>query len=330
MRRASGRIALVVAGLLIAWVSLTPRSAAAQTWEDFYRLGTDAYNDKKFSEAISNYAKAIQAAPASAKRAYLNMARAYYQMKQYPEAHRYYAWYLEMEPGDRRARGELKGARRKTRLDEPPSITTDAQSAALQQLQKAIEEGVFVAPDGGGAMAFYDVLLRTRYAAPNLAAIQQTLASGLLREALQVATPPPGRPVPELDRAGWDAIKARVARATSFSDAQVDAQLATALVELANGWQAYLKADYQEALTRFDAAIASQEALLAAHWGRALAVMFTDGTLDQKKTLDALDAAAAAFESVQRSPAPFVPLMRAKALQAAGKADEAAEIVDDL
>lgn len=331
MSRTHGRTLLerLCRGLLVVvlLLCLSPASAGAQTYDELTRLGNDAYNAGKFSEAVSSYVRAIQTAPASAERAYLNLARAYNQLKQYNHAQAYYTWYLELVPDDRKAAEELKRVEKQTKTKTAAPITTETQNTALKQLEQAISDGVFLADGGSGALAIYDVLLRTGYAAPALLPLQTALAEGLVAEADRLATPGPMQAAPTLDRSGWATLRTRLERAAGFVDVPVGTPRVHALFATANGWQEYLKGDYADAATQFERAIQHDPAVLAAQWGRALALSYSDTSADLAPTFAAIDAAQAAFAAAGRAPEPYFPILRARALQAIGRADEAAALL---
>ena len=317
-------VALVVVFCSVAFVS----TAWAQSADDFTRLGNDAYNGGRYSEAVGAYVKAIQLEPAKALRAYRNMARAQNQLRQYDGSVQYYEWYLELasDADDaRKIRAELRRVKRKA---NGTNIQTEAQTAALGRLQQAIKDGRFI-EDEGGALAHYDVLLRTGYAAPPLRLVQRDLAQGLAKEAFVVTEPPPGQPVAALDREGWKLVKARIERAHGFAGVTLPELPYDALLATADGWDLYLKGDYIGAYDRFSVAVEGGPTLLAAHWGKALASIFTDSG-DMALARAAVDAAEAAYTATGCECLRYTAVLRALIEQAAGDAKGAATLVQAL
>ncbi len=282
-----GRFLVAVLAVLMLW----PGGGWAQSADDYTRLGNEAYNTKKFAEAVAAYVKAIQADPAGALRAYVNCARAHNKMGHFPEALAYYQWYLELAPQAddvRKVREELNGVRRRV-SGEPGSILTVAQKTALQQVEEALRAGPFLTSDGGGAVAAYDVLLRTGFATPQLIGLRQALGRGLEEEIRQVMTPAPGMPTAALDRAGWALVRERMERMMALQNESLTSAWRDAVLATASAWEHYFRGNYAAAAVDFAQAVATEPALLSAHWGRALTVLAlsVDG-LSTEETLQVL------------------------------------------
>jgi len=319
---------IVTASALLA---PTPCEAQAEAVEEMVREGNRAYNKRKYDQAVRAYTLAIQAAPDRAFKAYLNMARAYNQLRKYDHAAQYYEWYLGLEDPQRSKRdrrkveAEFKRVARRRSKPVKNIVTTDQQNI-LVQLRGSLSEGPFLTAEGGGALATYRLLIRTGYAAPDLRLLQQALASGLVEEAFRESLPFPGAPIPASGRDGWNLVMKRLDQAERFGyDASMQS-IAIGLRATARGWQAYFAGDFKRALDSFSDAITGYDKILAAHWGRVLASARLDSG-DFATTLKLLDEAEASYRAQHRELQPFMPLLRARILHLAGRDREAAQVI---
>ena len=261
------RMMLAVLGLVYSC------SAFAQSGgEEYFLQGNQLYNQKKYAEAVASYGRAIQAQPQSLPKAYLNCARAYSMQKDYVASAQYYAFYAEVEPtaaNDKKYKAEYKAVEKKAR--DESYVRTISQTNVLKQLEQSIAAGgPYWTRLGNGAMAYYDVLLRSGFAEPKLYTLQQHLVTGIVAELEQDVKPLNGQPLPNLDRTGWEFIRAKNAKARQFVDVKPDATRLDAIDALAYGWEAFYRGDYAEAEKQFDLACKTEPALPAAYWGRVM------------------------------------------------------------
>ena len=300
--------------ILSAVLCLCPVCAYAQaSAQDFFEQGNSLYNQKKYSEAVVSYHRAIQMQPKTQVKAYLNCARAYTQLGQYPAAVQYYGFYEKTAAdaaSDRKFNAEYKAAQKKNKSGS--YVRDNAQTTVLKQLEQNIKSGgPFLTQQGNGALAYYDVLVRTGFAEPDLYSIQQRLIAGLGEELELEITPPPSQPLPNLDRTGWEYIRGKIARMRQFSDITPNESRIAAIESLAYAWEAYYKSDYTTAQNMFDAACRVTPAIPAAHWGRLMLAFHLDHS-------DALLDRIAETEGIYQNAgiegtAPFFALLRAKA-----------------
>lgn len=265
---------IIRAILLALAIGLVPHFAFAQsTGQEYYEQGNSLYNQKKYTEAVASYIKAIQLQPNSQTKSYLNCARAYVMLKDYANGVRFYRYYNDVEVGgasDRKVAGELKAARRKLKNDSPMP-RPDAQTNVLSQIESTIAQGgPFYNRQGGLAFAYYDVLLRTGFAEPLLYALQRKLVDGLLAEIQKDIKPPPEQVLPALDRVGWEFIRTKLDRLTQFPDVLIDTTKISRIENTARAWEAYYRGQYAEASALFDLAINDTDPILAAYWGRMM------------------------------------------------------------
>jgi tetratricopeptide (TPR) repeat protein len=328
--RVAGALRVVLIAAPAAAV-IAPAPAAAETADDLIKLGNKAYEEKKYREAVAAYTRAIQADPSMAK-AYRNMAFSYDQLKEYNLAVHYYDFYFELAPDARKDRQISANYKRLTRdRGKPVPLETPTQQSALARLQAALDVGPYLTEGGGGAIAHYDLLLRTGYATPALLPLQRTLGLKLLEEATAAAKPAAGEPVPTFGREGWKLIIDRINRAEGLNALSEPSARTRgiALTETAHGWDEYLRQNHTNALRRFRAAVAADPKLVAAAWGFVLATMQTDQP-PFGDTLIALDRAEQLYRALNHDPSVFSAILRANLLQRANKPTEAARILHGL
>lgn len=291
---------------------------AQSSAQEYFEQGNSLYNQKKYAEAVASYHRAIQLQPRTQAKAYLNCARAYTQLGQYPAAVYYYGFYEKVAAdaaSDRKFNAEYKAAQKKNKSGN--YIRDNAQNTVLKQLEQTIQAGgPFLTQQGNGAFAYYDVLIRAGYAEPDLYELQQKLVSGMSEEIESEILPPPNQPLPNFDRTGWEYIRNKIARLRQFSDISPNTSRLSAIESMAYAWEAYYKGDYATAQKQFDAACSSTPAIPAAYWGR---VMLTF----QQGNTDILINMISETENVYQSSnidgtAPFFALLKAKAYQNLG------------
>ncbi len=297
-------------------------SAWAQSAQEFFEQGNAQYNKKNYAEAVASYGRAIQLQPLTLPKAYLNCARAYSMLKNYPAAVQYYAFYGETasdSESDRKFKAEYKAAEKKARNET--YVRDHAQTAVLKQLQTTLDaNGPFLTRQGNGAVAFYDVLLRAGYAEPELYTLQRKIVKGLTTEIETEVSPVPGQPLPNLDRTGWEYIRNKLTRLKQYPDNQPNASFISAVESLALGWEAYYRADYEAAQSAFDAACASATPLPAAYWGKIM-LAFQRGNDDELLSLIA--QAEASYEKAEISGMTHIfALLKAQAYRTLGDQEQ--------
>ncbi|MBO4350142.1 MAG: tetratricopeptide repeat protein [Proteobacteria bacterium] len=291
---------------------------AQSSAQDYFEQGNSLYNQKKYSEAVASYHRAIQMQPHTQAKAYLNCARAYTQLGQYPAAVQYYSFYEKVAAdaaSDRKFNAEYKAAQKKNKSGN--YVRDNAQTTVLKQLEQTIKAGgPYLTQQGNGAFAYYDVLLRAGYAEPDLYELQQKLVSGMSEEIESDITPPPSQPLPNLDRTGWEYIRNKIARLRQFSDISPNASRLSAIESMAYAWEAYYKGDYETAQKQFDAACSSNPAIPAAYWGRVM-LTFQQGNSDM--LINMISETEGVYQSANiEGTAPFFALLKAKAYQNMG------------
>ena len=305
-------------------LTLVPASdaCAQETSQDFITKGNGLYNTKKYDEAVLSYVKAIQIDPKTALKAYLNCARAYSMLKDYVNSKRFYDYYFEVSGinNDKKINAEYKAVVRKIKKDES-YVRPEAQARVLVQLQSTMMSGPYVNRQGGGAFAYYDILLRTGFAEPMLDSLQNDLIKGLLIEVENEIRPVEGQPLPNLDRVGWEYVRNKLARATLFPSVVPDLERVARLENTALGWEAYLRSEYSVAAQYFDKACDEQQPLPAAFWGRMMAAFHTDSDDAILKRIELTDkvyqdAALGKFDA-------YFALLRAQVYRSQGKYDDA-------
>ncbi len=260
---------LILATALLCIVSM---DAQAQTAQEFFDQGNALYNQKKFAEAVASYGRAIQLQPQSFPKAYLNCARAYSMLKNYPASAQYYSFYQDVAPdadSDRKFKAEFKAVEHKAKKE--PYVRDSAQTAILNQLMTVLNQnGPYMARQGNSVMAHYDILMRSGYAEPDLYNIQRKIVGGLSSEIDTDTTPPPGQPMPNLDRTGWEYVHTKISRLRQFVDVQPDNERLNAIETMATAWESYYRGDYDTARTAFEEACKFKPDMPAAHWGRLM------------------------------------------------------------
>jgi tetratricopeptide (TPR) repeat protein len=308
-----------------------PAVAIAETADDLIKLGNTAYEEKKYREAVAAYTRAIQTDP-SAFKAYRNMAFTYDQLKEFNFAAHYYDFYFEFAPEARKDRQIQANYKRVTRArGNATPLETPTQQSALARLQASLTSGPYLTEGGGGAIAHYDLLIRTGFATPALIPLQKVLGQKLLEEAAAAALPAPSEPVPTFGREGWKLIIDRVNRADSLH-ALIDDPTrarAIALVDTAHGWDEYLRQNYPNARARFQSAATADPKLAAAAWGLTLATMQSDKP-PFIETLSQLERAEGIYRAINHDPSIFVAIVRANLLQRADNATDAARILQEI
>ncbi len=306
--------------------ALLPGLAFAQSsGEELFLQGNSLYNQKKYQEAVASYVRAIQIQPMGQPKAYLNCARAYTMLKDYPSAQKYYEFYEEVDPdsaADRKVKAEYKAVEKKAKGED--AVANASQMTVLNQINALLSSnGPYLTRQGNGVLAYYDVLIRAGYAEPNLYNIQKKIISGMTTELEIDITPPPGQPLPNLDRTGWEFIHTKISKLHQFADVQPDSKYLAAVETLASAWEAYYRGDYAEAKEAFHTACQYKPALPAAYWGR-LMLNFQLENLDV--LLDGIKETEAVYKKADiTGMEPYFDLLRAQAYRNLGEIEKSLE-----
>ena len=281
------RIAVFAVICVISFSCFAANEVWAQTSQEFLEKGNSLYNAKKYEDAVSSYVKAIQLEPKTQLKAYLNCARAYSMLKDYLNSQRYYNYYFEVsgDQSDKKVNAEYKAVVRKV-AKNASYVRPDDQARVLVQLQSTMMSGPFLNRQGGGAFAYYDILMRTGFAEPMIATLQKDLAEGLMREVIVDMTPVDGQPLPNLDRIGWEYERTKLQRATQFANVAIDTARIERINNTALGWEAYLRSEYAKAADHFNKACDSAYPIPAAYWGRMMTAFHTDSDAEILKFID--------------------------------------------
>lgn len=316
---------------LLAVVSFCSVAQAQSSGQEFFERGNKLYNSQKYAEAVSAYQKAIQLSPRSQTNAYLNCARAYNMLKDYVQAERYYDFYIQLVPSaenDRKVKGELKAVASKA-AKLPTYTVPESQRNVLDQLNASLKEsGPILTAQNGGALAYYDVLLRTGFSEPALIEFQRKLAAGLYQELLIDVSPSQAQPLPTLDRMGWERVRNKIQRILQFTDVQKNLPQIQRIEKTAIGWETYFKGDYALAQASFREACTGNEPILAACWGRAVAACQTQS---DESVLGYIDEAQKAYDQAQHvGVKPYLNVLRAKAYSNMGKFDDSLRYLESI
>ena len=301
---------------------------AQSSGEDYFLQGNSLYNQKKYAEAVASYQHAIQAQPIGVPKAYLNCARAYSMQKNYVAAAQYYTFYTQVDAAganDKKVKAENKDAQKRAGNQ---SYTRDSsQTTVLRQLNQALGTGPCWDRKGNGALAFYDILIRTGYAEPDLYDIQKKLSECIAREIESDITPADGQPMPALDRTGWEYIRSKLAHLRRFADVPPDNSRINAIDATAQGWDAYYRGAYQDALEQFNIAAHSSPAIVAAHWGKLL-VALQNG---DKGIINLIDSTEKIYQNAGIGHTDiYFALLRAQAWRDLGDVDKAMMWLDKI
>jgi len=254
-----------------------PVSAGQVYWDEAIEL----YGDREYEQAIPIIVQAIQADPTD-PRYYRGLARAAHFAEQYALAVRYYDLYLEhfvehaqaersrdnREEAIRRERERANGQRENP---QQPIERAPAQVAALATLDERLANGPFLSPDGVGAYAMFQTVLRTGYAEPYLADVRARLASGLLEETEALFLPGTASAVPTASLDDWRLVPQRLEVLVSLGTPELEPQLREARLAAARGQVFLINANYDLAVEEFTAASTSDPDLLMPYWGLLLA-----------------------------------------------------------
>ncbi len=295
----------------------TAGSVWAQTSQEYLEKGNSLYNSKKYDEAVASYVKAIQLEPRTQLKAYLNCARAYSMLKDYLNSQRYYNYYFEVsgDQSDKKVNAEYKAVTRKL-SKEATYVRPEDQARVLVQLQSTMMSGPFINRQGGGAFAYYDILMRTGFSEPMVATLQKNLVDGLMREIVVDMTPVEGQPLPNLDRIGWEYERMKLQRATQFANVAVDKARVERINHTALGWEAYLRSEYNKAAEHFNQACDEAYPLPAAYWGRMMTAFHTDADADILRYIDQTESIYKKAELGDYTP--YFALLRAQVYRSQG------------
>ena len=321
------RISVVVMVLCGLWCA--PSCVYGQE-AGYFEQGNALYNSKKYEEAVSSYIRAIQQHPRTQPKAYLNCARAYSMLKNYAASERYYGFYLEVNPSgasDRKVMAEYKAVQKK--VSGGGYVRDVSQTSVLEQVERMVAQGgPYWTRQGNGALAYYDVLLRTGFAEPKLARIQADLVVGTVEELKREVTPLPGQPLANLDRVGWEYIRTKIGRIRNFSDVETDMAFLEVLETTARAWEAYYRGDYGESREGFSRACQGNVRLPVAYWGR---VILSFQYEDNEVLLEQISEAEKVYEErgVTGVGAAFA-LLRAQAYRNLGDLKRSLEWLDNM
>ncbi|MBQ1927297.1 MAG: tetratricopeptide repeat protein [Proteobacteria bacterium] len=304
-------------------------TAWGQTADEYYLQGNSLYNQKKFDDAVAAYRRAIQLQPESLPKAYLNCARAYSMKKDFISSDQYYSFYEEVDQDalkDKKVKAEHSAVAKKASY----AYERDAsQTTVLAQVKASLDaNGPYFTRQNSGAFAYYDVLIRTGFAEPDLILIQQKLVKGITQEIEIDIMPPAGQPLPNLDRAGWGHIRQKMAKARQFADFPVDEKRFASIEQLVNAWEAYYRSDYETAAKAFDAACNAKPALPAAYWGRLMLLFQLEKNDDLLAKIDEAEKVYEA-EGVTNT-GDFFMLLRAQAWRNLGDIQKSIQYLNNI
>lgn len=292
--------------------------------EELFLQGNSLYNQKKYEEAAASYIRAIQIQPIGQPKAYLNCARAYTMLKDYISARKYYEFYEAVDPeaaSERKVKAEYKAVERKAK--GKTDVSNASHTTILNEINGLFSShGPYLTRQGNGALAYYDVLIRAGYAEPELYSIQKKIISGMTTELEMDITPPPGQPLPNLDRTGWEFIHTKIVKMHQFADVQPDSRYLSAVESLASAWEAFYRGDYTEAKKAFDTACKYRPELPAAYWGR----LMLDFQQEEQSILEKISETESVYQkSGATGMAPYFDLLRAQAYRNLGEIEKSLE-----
>ncbi|MBR4985570.1 MAG: tetratricopeptide repeat protein [Proteobacteria bacterium] len=301
----------------------------AQSAQEYFEQGKAFYNKKKFDDSVAAFKRAIQLQPESIPMAYLNCARAYNMKKDFTASDQYYSFYEEIDQDalkDKKVKAEHDAVSKKARY----AYERDAsQTTVLEQVNSVLRaNGPYYTRQNSGALAYYDVLIRTGFAEPELVTIQQKIVKGIAQEIEVEIQPPAGQPLPNLDRTGWAYIRQKLSKGRQFPDFPVDEKRFADIEALATGWEAFYRSDYDTAARAFDTACQAKQPMPAAYWGRLMLYFQLE---KNDSLLSMIDEAEKVYESqgVANTKMYFM-LLRAQAWRNLGDIQKSMSYLDEM
>ena len=293
-----------------------------------FSAGNALYNKGNYKGAITHYAAAIQAEPSNGP-PYRNMARCYFWLEQYAAASAYYDFYLRVADAETKDVDTIRKERKLAieRAGSSVYVLPPNQKQALTALTQELTSGSAYTDGGGGAWALYKALLRTGFAEPTLTDLRSQLTRRLLDEFDASMIPPMGSFTPVLDMDGWRVQAGRLEAARSLARDPALKEVAARRAKVVAAANALLSGDFNEAAVLSKTAQVENPDLDFLRWFTVSALLKSNQHDVALATIKEL-----ARKSKEVSPAllEYARVLRAIALQKAGRSDDAAEVFSDV
>ncbi len=244
--------------------------------DEMLAKGREAYNAKNYQKAAERFVEAAQAHP-DRPEPYRNLARTHFWREQYARAGTYYDHYLQLadEPEDLdKVKRERKHAAE--RAGDEVWQRPKSQRRVLEALREELTDGEAYTEGGGGAWALYEALLRTGYAAPELAHLQKRLRKRLIDEYEGLLVSERDQPVPGLSLEEWQRQQMRLEAARSIAESAGVRKIIDRRMTIADAAIALLNGRHEEAADLASEAIEGNPDMPFVHWYRAVALVQAD------------------------------------------------------
>ena len=318
--------------LAIRWatlfVLLLLSSSGFADYKTEFGAGNALYNKGQYKKAIPHYAAAIQFAP-NEPPPYRNLARAYFWMENYAAAAAYYDFYLRVANA-KTTDTETIQRERKLAIERAGSsvyVLPPNQKQALTALVQELTSGSAYTDGGGGAWALYKALLRTRYAEPGLSDLRAQLARRLVDEFDASMIPAVGSFTPVLDLDGWRVQAGRLEAARTVAADPALREVINRRSKVVAASNALLTEDYAQAATLCRAAQTENPDLDFLSWFTVAALIQAN---QDKLALAAINELARKSKGSSPALLEYARVLRAIALQKAGRSDDAAGVFADV
>ncbi|MBN1946403.1 MAG: tetratricopeptide repeat protein [Bradymonadales bacterium] len=337
--------------LLLCCALLLPTEASAQQppqadeppGQIYYDQARGAYRQRDYQQASTLLRQAIQAEPSGA-RYYIGLARAYFYLEDWEQAVYYYDLYLEhfldharqarrsadRESAVRREREEANSHRADRTV--PPSAPP-SQQAALEAFRQRLATGPILNEENTGAYFFYQTLLRTGYAHPDLQQIHRQLADALVAEDKACFEPTDDSLIPVATVERWGLVHERYRIAGNLGhDTQSDPSIAARILA-AQGQIDLVNGNYTQATDRFGQAIEQDPSLLSAYYGLLYALhrqSAYEGIQTANNALALVDRLEQLTRTTAQEHLEMIPLVRSIALADAGRYQDAASLIIEI
>jgi len=267
--------------------SETPATPSDDQYEQLLEQGRDAYNDNNYAEAAELYTEAAQLLP-NRPEAYRNLARTYFWRKDYPRAVVFYDFYLKLIP-DAKDVAKVKRERKLAaqRAGDDVWQRPDAQKRVSGALRDALTDGDAYTEGGGGAWALYKSLIRTGYAAPDLARLKQRLRKKLVDEFEGLLLPDSDEPVPVLNLQQWQRQQMRLEAARSIAVESGVRKVIERRMTIVDTAIALLNGRYDDAADLAEQALEANPDMAFIHWFRLTALAHDERYDEARQVLEA-------------------------------------------
>lgn len=289
--------------------------------------GRDAYNANDYAKAARHYVRAAQLAP-QRPQPYRNLARTYFWKKEYTRAVVFYDYYLKLVP-DARDVQKVKRERKLAaqRAGDDVWQRPDSQTRVLSTLRDTLTEGNAYTKGGGGAWALYKTLIRTGYAAPDLARLKQRVRKKLIDEFEGLLMTGSSQPVPILSLEEWQRQQMRLEAARSIARDSSLQKVIDRRMRIVDTAIALLNGRYDDAADLSEEALESNPDMPFVHWYRMTALAHA-GRYDEART--ALEVYRKNLDEGTGEQKRYLEIMEAILAHRRGDPEKAAELYRNI